>query len=320
MRVYLKRNGAGDNTIPYLINIQIATITADLETSFDVPIYVKPNGAQHYTANICGFQIEGSSPEAAAALVERLIPNLVNFGRLPTYVFIARRSHKMYPVYTQNDEVFVTTPAGPLFRHVELAKVREYLSDYLHEVGALGVPGKSETLHVRGIHRTTLALIRPIFYLKKRPQYPGENEFWAPVFPADDEGSIYTYAASGKREVDIAGGYEALLLRSQVAQALIADKRLKGNYELRLDRLLPEYYEQVKTTFEDYPARLTFDETTLKVYRSGKAMIAVENRVEENRYSLFLGHNMEDLRERAARDFVRRGMISDPDTLKIVSE
>lgn len=117
----------------------------------------------------------------------------------------------------------------------------------------------------------------------------------------------------------MAGGYEALLLRSQVAQALIADKRLKGNYDLRPDRLLPEYYERVKATFENYSARLTFDDTIMEVYRSGKAMIAVENRLDENRYSLFLGHTMEDLRGRAARDFVRRGMISDPDTLKIVS-
>jgi hypothetical protein len=36
-------------------------------------------------------------------------------------LFIARRSHKMYPVYTYGDKVFATTPGDPVFEHVELA-------------------------------------------------------------------------------------------------------------------------------------------------------------------------------------------------------
>ena len=84
--------------------------------------------------------------------------SLINLSRLPTYVFIAPRSHKMYPVYTVNDEVFATTPGGPVFKHVELAKVREFLADYLHEIGALGVTDKSEKLHVRGCSTFYLGL------------------------------------------------------------------------------------------------------------------------------------------------------------------
>jgi hypothetical protein len=318
MRVSIERNGASDSPAPYNIHIQLTTTTVDLETNFYVPMYARPgSGLGSYVANICGFQVKGETPEAATALIERLVSNLINFGRLPTYIFIARRSYKMYPVYTQADEVFATTPGGPLFKHVELAKVREYLSDYLHDIGALGVPGKSEKLHVRGVHRITLDLIRPIFYLKKRPQTSQEYEFWAPVFPADDEGSIYTYAASGKREVDMAGGYEVLLLRSQVAQALIADKRLKDIYNLRVDRLLPDYYQQVKPTFEDYPAKLKFGDTVFDVYRSGKTLIAVEYRSTEDRYSLYLGRDLEDLRDRAAKDLARRDLLSNISDLQI---
>lgn len=318
MRVSIERNGASDSPVPYNIHIQLATTTVDLETSFYVPMYGKSGyGVGSYIANICGFQVKGQTPEATTALVERLVSNLINFGRLPTYIFIARRSYKMYPVYTLGDEVFATTPGGPLFRHVELAKVREYLSDYLHNIGALGVPGKSEKLHVRGVHRVTLDLIRPVFYLKKRPQTTNEYEFWAPVFPAADEGSIYTYAASGKREVDMAGGYEALLLRSQVAQALIADKRLKDNYALRADRLLPDYYHQVKPTFEDYTAKLKFGDTVFDVCRSGKTLIAIEYRSTEDRYSLYLGRDLDDLRDRAAQDLARRGLISSVSDLQV---
>jgi hypothetical protein len=318
MKIFLEKNPVNPTgDIPYFIQTEIATLTIDLETIFKIPVYSFTNGKTRYNAELCGFRVEADSPEDLTPLVERLLRGLVNMARLPTYVFIARRSRQMYPVYTVEDEVFATTPGGPVFRHVELAKVRDFLSDYLHAVGELGTPGKSEKLHVRGVNMDTLTLIRPIFYLKKRPYQGGENEFWAPVFMSDDDKSIYTYAASGKREVDISGGYEALLLRTQVAQALIADKRLKENYDLRPDRLLPEYWIKVQATLKPYPARLVSDDKTLDVYQNGRGLIAVEYRDDEDRYSLYIGKNLDDLYSRTAKDFVRRGLIDNPDAVRI---
>lgn len=319
MKISLEQNYKGNKElVPYVVRVEIATITIDLDTTFQIPVFQQqPNGKTIYNTEICGFRVESDNPEQMIPLTERLIRGLVNMARLPSYVFIARRSHSMYPVYTVGDEVFATTPGGPVFRHVELAKVRDYLTDYLHSVGLLGTPDMSDTLHVRGVNMDNLALIRPIFYLKKRAQTKGDNEFWAPVFLEDDGQSIYTYAASGRREVDMAGGYEALLLRTQVAQALIADKRLRANYDLRPDRLLPDYWERVKATLQEYPARLTYDDTTLEVYRNGRVVVAREYRQAEDRYSLYVGQDLEDLSERTAKDFVRRGLIDDPTALRI---
>jgi hypothetical protein len=318
MKIFLEQNPVkAGRDIPYLIRAELATLTIDLETVFEIPVYAFTNGKTMYNAELCGFRVEAGSPEELTPLVERLLRGLVNMARLPTYIFIARRSRQTYPVYTVEDEVFVTTPGGPVFRHVELAQVRDYLSDYLHAVGELGSPGKSEKLHVRGVNMDTLALIRPIFYLKKRPYQPGEYEFWAPVFMADDDKSIYTYAASGRREVDISGGYEALLLRTQVAQALITDKRLQENYDLRPDRLLPDYWMMVQATVQRHPARLVGAEITLDVYQNGRGIVAVEYRADEDRYSLYLGRDIGDLRSRTARDFVRRGLIDNSEDLRI---
>lgn len=318
MKISLEQNReANKTTFPYLARVEIESITADIDTQFRVPLFKRVNGKTVYVAEVCGFQVEGDSPETAVELIENLLPGLVNFARLPTYVFIARRSHKMYPVYTRGDEVFATTPGGPLFKHVELAKVREYLSDYMHTTGALGVPGKSEKLHVRGVNRETLALIRPIFYLKKRPQTGDDHEFWAPVFPADDGKSIYTYAASGKREVEIDNGREIFRLRRQVAQALIADKRLKEEDDLRADRLLPEYWEKVKSHLEPLPTQLVFKNQMFNMYQEGNLVVAVEYRREEDRYSFYIGTNVEDLRLRTGKDLVRRGLISDPQEVTV---
>lgn len=314
MRISLKQ----DSDAPYYANIEIATATVDLETNFQVPIRLqKIKGKAMYAAEICGFTVEGDSPQIVIGLLEKLVPGLINMARLPTYVFIARRSHKMYPVYTHGDDVFATTPGGPLFKHVELAKVREYLMDYLNEIRELGVPGKSEKLHVRGINRHDLSLTRPIFYLKKRPEASNDHEFWAPVFVSDNGNSIYTYAASGKREVDIDHGHEVLRLRSQVAQALIADKRLKDDYDLRADRLLPEYWEKVKPGLMPLSKKLVFNGTKLDIYEEGKNLVAVEHRLDEDRYSFYIGHNEPDLKARAASDLLRRGFIKDASVVKI---
>jgi hypothetical protein len=310
-----KSNPTGQ--VPFLIHAAITSLTIDLDTTFKIPVYLHTNGKDMYNAELCGFRVEADTPEELTPLVDRLLRGLVNMARLPTYVFIARRSRQMYPVYTVGDEVFATTPGGPVFRHVELAKVRDYLSDYLHAVSELGTPGKSDTLHVRGINMDTLGLIRPIFYLKKRPSSAGDNEFWAPVFLADDGKSIYTYAASGKREVDLAGGYETLLLRTQVAQALIADKRLKENFDLRPDRLLPDYWAQVQATLKPTPATLVYDDQSLAVYQNGRGIVAVEHRHDEDRYSLYIGQDIDDLRDRTAYDFVRRGLIDRIEEIRI---
>jgi hypothetical protein len=243
---------------------------------------------------------------------------------LPTYIFIARRSRRIYPVYTIGDEVLVTTSGGPVFRHVELASVRRYLSDYLHAVGELGTPGKSETLHVRGVRPSTLALTRPVFYLKKR--VTGENEFWAPVFPTNDGLGIYTYAASARREVKIAGGQEVLALRDMVAEALIADKRLKHSHNLRPDRLMPDYWSRLQATLEKDPLKLTvFDHGTTKngaeidLYKNGKLFLAAEPRGDDHRVGLFVGQTPTDLRDRLAQDYLRRDLIDTPEAVRIVT-
>lgn len=319
MRVTIEQNsGNNSQAVPYFANLDIATITVDFNTRFQVPITRPTHGKTNFSAEVCGFQAEGDSPEAVVALIERLVPRLVNMARLPTYVFVARRSHKMYPVYTYGNEVFATTPGGPLFKHVELAKVREYLSDYMHQIRALGAPGKSEKLHARGVHRRTLGLVRPIFYLKKRPEMKGDNEFWAPVFPSKDSSAIYTYAANGRREVDIDNGHEVLRLRAQVAQALMADKRLREDLDLRVDRLLPQYWAQVKPHLESLSGKLAFNGASFDLYRDGKYLVAVEYRTTEERYSLYIGQSVEELRSRAANDLIRRGLVDDPLAVKVV--
>ena len=133
------------------------------------------NVRELYTADLAGFRLQAGNVNNIVQMVQKLLPALVNYARLPDYVFIARRSQRIYPVYTISDEVVATTPGGPAFRHVELAKVRAYLLDYMVETGELGGLGKSDKLHTRGVSRQTLALLRPVFYLKKR--IPGQAEF-----------------------------------------------------------------------------------------------------------------------------------------------
>ena len=320
MKITLKQNlGENSGKVPYLADIEITRLTVDIEKNFQVPIYRhEVKGKEYYTAHVCGFQVEADdSPETIISLLDQLVPTLVNMSRLPTYVFIARRSHRMYPVYTISNEVFATTPGGPIFKHVELAKVREYLTDYLNTTGVLGEPSKSEKLHVRGVRRSNLALTRPLFYLKKRRQTNDDTEFWAPVFQTDGGEAIYAYAASGRRQVDVDGGHEILRLRTQVAQALIADKRLKDEHDLRADRLLPEYWEKIQPSMQTVSSKLWYNGTAFDLYQEGKYLLAIEYRSDEDRYSLYIGTNPGDLQKRAAADLIRRKLINQPDLVRM---
>jgi hypothetical protein len=307
--------------------VGVATEVIEPGTSFQVPVYrhrprqVEGIIKEIYSVEMCGFRVEAGNINQVARLAEQLLVALINVARLPTYVFIARHSRGIYPVYTIGDEVFATTPGGPVFRHVELANVRRYLGQYLHDVGELGGAGGPDTLHVRGVHGQTLGLIRPMFYLKKR--IPGENEFWAPVFEGDDGRFIYTYAASAHRQVEIAGGSEVLALRQVVAEALMAGKRLRKSYDLRPDRLMPAYWERLEATLRPLSRQLRVagpaGPVEMPLYRHHDAVLAVELRRAENRPGLFIGRDAIELRDRVVQDYVRRGLVESGAAVRIVS-
>ena len=327
METMLHLNREPHPSLKYFMEIDLSDLVIHPQR-VTIPIHhhllTTPQGIlrELYTADIAGFHLQAGNVHNIQRLVKSFIPALVSYARLPDYVFVASRSHHIYPVYTVGDEVIATTPGGPVFRHVELAKVRARLMDYLVTTGELAPPGQGEKLHVRGVSRSTLALLRPVFYLKKR--IPGQTEFWAPVFEAEDGRSIYAYVASAKREVPIDGRNEVLALWEVCADALIADQRLRERYDLRPDRLMPDYWERLEPTLERERYRLAVSDhyapgggIQLPLYRNDRFSIAVEVRKGENRFGLFLGRDREDLRERVARDFVRRGLIDSPESVRI---
>ena len=98
----------------------------------------------------------------------------------------------------------------------------------------------------------------------------------------------------------------------------MADKRLKDEKDLRPDRLLPEYLQQVKASMQATDKKLSYGDTSFDIYEKGRYLVAVEHRRKEDRYSFYIGNDVDDLKERTARDLVRRNLISSPGALKIV--
>jgi hypothetical protein len=273
-----------------------------------LPVRRDDGETRRYRMQICGFEISADSVESLGQRASHLLSGLVNISRLPDYVFVARRSGGIYPVYTIGRVVMATTPGGPVFRHVELAKVREYLSDYLHRGGILGSPGRSEKLHVRGVDPRTLTLKRPVFYLKKR--VAGEDEFWSPVFLSDDGRQIQTYAANQMQEAAVEGGKEVFVLRELAAKALIADGRLGHSDWLQAERLFPETWEQVRQHLIPEPHGLQTENGVIPLYRAAHLLIALLHRPDEDRYDLYLGQDQEQLLDRIQRNFSRRSMTN----------
>ncbi|MBK8903430.1 MAG: hypothetical protein IPM53_19765 [Anaerolineaceae bacterium] len=310
MKITVERNVADDmygRTHPYIARVEITSATMNVGTVYQIPVFVEYSGLQKtFGVDVCGFRVTAKHPQQLIDPLYRLLHGLINASRLPNYVFIARRARAVFPVYTINNEVMAITQGGPYFKHVELAKVREYLTDYLHQIGVLGEKGLSDKLHVRGVSQSTLGLRRPIFYLKKR--VAGQTDFWAPVFRAADGKTIYTYAVNQRREVPKAAGMEVMDLWELVAKALIGDGRLQNKFDLRPDRLFPTHWQEVHSHLhEERP--LQINQIELPQYRDGLHWLAVEARPDEDRFGLFLGHSAEDLAQRVRSDFQRRGLL-----------
>lgn len=309
MKISLERNtGENRETTPYIAHVDTSDLTIHKSSLFEVPVTLSYVGkGKQYSVAVCGFILHVDNPDKLPPRMEALLSELINVARLPRHVFVARRAQKIYPVYTIGHEVMAVTPSGPVFRHVELAKVREYLTDYLHETNVLGEKGISDKLHVRGLDMKTLALLRPVFYLKKRVS--GETDFWAPVFENPTADGLYTYAVNAQRDVHFDNGKEVLILRDLVAELLRTDGRLNDLYDLRPDRLLPDYWARLQAILKP-EGQVVASGRPIDVYTSGKIWIGVEPRPDEERYGLFFGTNIDDLRGRMTRDFIRRGLLT----------
>ncbi len=306
--VTLERNTGTDRlNIPYIAHVECRSIV-NRGPEFQIPIRAAYVGMKKtLSVEVAGFRLMTEHLNAVPAQVERLIEGVARSARIPHYVFIARDAGTVFPVYTIGDEVLAPTPNGPLFQHVELAVVRQRLSDYLHDIKVLGANGRTDKFHVRGVHRNSLQLIRPKFYLKKRVS--GETDFWAPVFGSVDSPRIYAYASNARREAVIDGGREVLVLRDMVAKILKEDGRLADTYDLRPDRMFADLWDELVTTLEKVDGDIQVNGVTLPLYKDAEGMfIGLEIRPNEERYSLFLGADRDEVEERARHDFSRRGI------------
>lgn len=308
MNISIEKNLSVDPSAevnPYIARIEMpASIQQGIV--YQVPVFVRYQGLKKtFFVEICGFQAKAAKPHQLSGLIHELVTRLTNASRLPTYVFIARRARVIYPVYTIDDEVVALTAVGPVFRHVELAKVREYLTDFLHEANVLGEKGLSDKLHVRGISQRTLGLRRPVMYLKKR--IPKEVDFWAPVFQTADGRSIYAYAASQRHEV-MRDEEEVLDIHEKVGVALQKDRRLNNLFDLRPDRLMPGYWHRLESTLT-MQKTIPVGKQAIPVYQHSHMWIGVEFREDEERYGLYLGRDEAEVQHHATLDFTRRSMF-----------
>ncbi len=308
MTITLERNtGPKSLKVPYIAHIDCPGLI-NRGPQFDVPVRAAYDGMKKtLSVEIAGFRMMTDQLNQVPTIIDKLINSLIRSNQLPHYVFIARDAGTIYPVYAIGDEVVAPTPDGPIFQDAELAKVRERLSDYLHDTKVLGAHGRTDKFHVRGVHRFSLLLIRPKFYLKKR--IAGEADFWTPVFASVDSPRIYAYVANARRDTTIDNGREVLVLRDLVAEELIESGRLSDTFDLRPDRMFENTWLNLKATLTKCDHDLQINGVPIQLYQDQNGIhIGLEIRPDEERYSLFLGNDADAVEQQALRDFMRRGI------------
>src|SRR5262245_53441884 len=119
MKLSLEANPTTDQQwVPYIICLEVPSAYPDCAFTFTLPVHWQHlRDKTVYSVEVCGWRFESQTPAELLPGVEKLIPILIRSARLPTYIFIARHSRRLYPVYTEGDYVFATTPGGPIFRH-----------------------------------------------------------------------------------------------------------------------------------------------------------------------------------------------------------
>jgi hypothetical protein len=104
----------------------------------------------------------------------------------------------------------------------------------------------------------------------------------------------------------------------------MGDKRLNHTYDLRLDRLMADTWQRLQSTMIKVPSRLQINTPLkkissheLEIYKNGMAYVAIEARLSENRFGIFLGNGLDDLKQRLVTDYLRRGIIHNANSVQI---
>jgi hypothetical protein len=71
------------------------------------------------------------------------------------------------------------------------------------------------------------------------------------------------------------------------------------------------YWDKVKPQLEVTSSKLVFNGSQLDIYQEGRYLVAVEHRIAEDRYSFYVGDRVGELQTRAAKDLVRRRLVTD---------
>jgi len=66
------------------------------------------------------------------------------------------------------------------------------------------------------------------------------------------------------------------------------------------------------------PGKLAFNGSTFDLYQKGRRVVAVEYRADENRYSFYIGKDIDDLCRRTAKDLLRRRLVENVADVQIV--
>ena len=134
-------------------------------------------------------------------------------------------------------------PGGPQFRHVELAWVREYLTDYLNTIGILG-NGSQDDRCTYGVDTTTLEMIRPLFYFEENGwrgrRISGHRFSFRPKLkPIRPPFTLYVASGPAAQHLRCCARHSGIA-RHRCRSADRRQKRLNASYDLRIDRIFAE--------------------------------------------------------------------------------
>ncbi|WP_448601092.1 hypothetical protein [Thermoflexus hugenholtzii] len=280
---------------------------------FRVPVFceqVRINGMlrERYRARIWGCPCEGATIPDFREQAEGVFRALEYAGRLPLYAFKRSGPYEpaLVPIYPWGEGWRVHEPDGPILEAMDLGTLRQRVAD------AHGLP--VEAVQVRVLSEE-LAWVPPAAVFR-----PAVG--WGPWMPVAWCGTGWRLQLVGAPLSAPGDGTGIWSLWEAVAAHGLARGWLRVPEDLALEVWSAAAWEGLASALPEETARLRFYKrgerlraVLLPVYRREDGWVAVYT--EEDRWTVFMGRDLADLRQRVGEALHATGCLADPQALHL---
>lgn len=271
-----------------------------------LPISWRPQGGPHtrikeiYSAQVVSTLVERGNLDDLTEGVKEVLLNMVQSG-FASYLILLQAGETI-PIYFRNGMLSARVMDGPQYQDTDVGRVFCGIRDYLMLFGRIKAPNQMR------LNRVFPQDLR-IHPLEFTLYYRGDNEIFIPVFSSEIGKEEFVISCEGR---DFGGRNDLFSLRRDIAGYLMKNNRIESPCDLRVCELSFSKWGRLRPTVHEENLCLSYfggEETKerLQIFSNGEELIAARSL--DRGIDLYLGRDMEDLKNRVSRELKMDGSM-----------